>query len=106
MSSYLIALLTVMCCVIILTSLFGIVVFRKISITAKKIDYLIEDLTYKAETLSPVVDSLLKLSTYVDVLDVVVTKNSNILHKVVISNSENIKKFNTQLEEALKNARI
>lgn len=103
MPLYLIILLCVLASLGILLILYLFFVFRKISITTKKIDYLVEDITYKSESLSPVVESLLKISTYVNVIDLAVKRNSSTIENIIKNNQESIKKFNKQLEKALLN---
>lgn len=103
MPEYLIILLSVLASLFIFVLLYLTYTFRKICITTKKLDYLIEDITYKSEMLSPVIDSLIKLSTYVSVIDVAVKKTSGNIEKVVKNNFENIQKFNKQLEKVLLN---
>lgn len=101
MPEYLIILLTIMSSLIICLTIYLFFVFRKIAVASKKIDYLIEDITYKSEVLSPMIDSILKLSSYIDVLDIVFKKKSSEISKVIDNNSENIKKFNKQLQKVL-----
>lgn len=71
------------------------------AIVSKKLDFLVEDLTYKLENIGPFIDALLKISSYVDVLDVVVKNNIDGIKKVVQNNSSNIQKFSKQLEKVL-----
>ncbi len=74
--------------------LYLLFVFRKMAITTKKVDYLVEDITYKLETLSPTIDSLLKISTYINVIDLAIKRNSSTIEKVIKNNHDNIEKFN------------
>lgn len=101
MPLYLIIIVCVAACLFIVVCLYTLVLFRRMSIVSKKLDFLIEDLTYKSENIGPFIDALLKVSTYVDVLDVVIKNNIDGIKKVVQNNSSNIKKFNKQLEKVL-----
>lgn len=101
MPQYLVILLAVMACVIIVLCLYGLILFRRFYIVMKKIDYLVEDITYKSETLSPMIDSLLKLSTYVEVMEEIIKKNSDAIKKVTNDNKVAITKYRHQLEKIL-----
>ncbi|MGL4951516.1 MAG: hypothetical protein ACRC4L_00875 [Mycoplasma sp.] len=101
MPQYLIILLSIMAGAFILLALYGIWVLRRFSIVGKKIDYLVEDITYKSEMLSPLVDSLLKFSSYIDVIEVIISKNTSTIKEVVNNNKSNITKFKNQLEKVL-----
>lgn len=101
MPLYLVILLAIMASTIIILCLYGLIVFRRFLIVTKKIDYLVEDITYKSETLSPVVDSLLKLSNYVDVMEEIIKRNSESIKKVSNDNKVAITKYRQQLEKIL-----
>ncbi len=101
METWLLVLIGILVSLGIVLVLYLIYVFRKMAITVKKVDYLVEDITYKLETLSPTIDSLLKLSTYVDVIDVAIKRNSGTIEKVIKNNRDNIDKFNKQLQKAI-----
>lgn len=101
MPEYLVILLSIMSVFIILVCIYGLWILRRMSIVGKKVDYLVEDITYKSEILSPMIDSLLKLASYVDVMEVIIKRNSNDIKKVVNSNKNNITKFKDQLEKVL-----
>ncbi|MGL4950282.1 MAG: hypothetical protein ACRC4M_00345 [Mycoplasma sp.] len=101
MPDYLIILLSIMAGAFILLAFYAIWVLRRFSIVGKKVDYLVEDITYKSEMLSPLVDSLLKFSSYVDVMEIIISKNIKTINKVVDNNKSNIEKFKSQLEKAL-----
>lgn len=101
MPLYLIILLCILASLGILLIVYLFFVFRKISITTKKIDYLVEDITYKSESLSPVIDSLIKVSSYVNVIDLAIKRNSTTIENIIKNNQDSIKKFNKQLEKAL-----
>ena len=74
--------------------------FRRILIVFKKIDYLVEDLTYKSEKLNNVVDVVIKLSGYVDVVEGIIKRNSDVVSKF-IKNQKNIKIVDSQLDQTI-----
>ncbi|QEH62231.1 hypothetical protein SCHIN_v1c10380 [Spiroplasma chinense] len=99
------ALVIVLLIVAIILSLYTIITMRKVGIAAKKVDYFFEDLTYKSEMLNATVDTVARISNYVDIFDAfakrnvkswvkVATKNKDIVYKMVeklrdFANSEN-----------------
>ena len=92
MPEYLVIGCTILVCVAILLSIYMIFAFRKFHIVCKKIDYLVEDLTYKIELLSPTVDSIVKVSNLIDILNAVLHEKSRTIMKYVSSNQETIDK--------------
>ncbi len=101
MALWLAILLGILVSLGIVLVLYLLFVFRKMAITTKKVDYLVEDITYKLETLSPTIDSLLKISTYINVIDLAIKRNSSTIEKVIKNNHDNIEKFNKQLQKAI-----
>jgi predicted PurR-regulated permease PerM len=79
-------------CILVCLALFAvfymIVAYRRISIVARKVDYLVEDLTYKTEMLTPTIEALVKLSNYIDLLESFVNQNSSSLMRYISNNSE------------------
>ena len=59
---------------IIIALLYGIAAIRRRAIMIKKLDYLIEDITYKSEMLNSSVETVAKVSNYLDVFEVVARK--------------------------------
>lgn len=98
---YLIIILCIAGVVVILLGLYALIVLRRFFIVMKKIDYLVEDVTYKSETLSPMIDSLLKLSSYVDVMEDIIKKNTESIKKVTNDNKIALSKYRKQLEKIL-----
>lgn len=66
---------------------------RRRVIFMKKADYLIEDLTYKSEMLNPTVETIVKMSNYIDVFEVIARKNMKSAVKVVSRNKDDIYKI-------------
>lgn len=100
MESWLIAVIAVFCCIGIVAFLYIIFAFRRISIVFKKIDYLVEDLTYKSEKLNNVIDVVIKLSSYVDVVEGIIKRNSDVVSKF-IKNQKNIKLIDDNLDSTI-----
>lgn len=92
MPEYLVIGCTILVCIAILTSIYMIFAFRKFHIVCKKVDYLVEDLTYKIELLSPTVDSIVKVSNLIDILNSVLHEKSHTIMKYVSGNQEAIDK--------------
>lgn len=68
-SPWFVAFVCVLLFLLIGAALFAIVAFRRVAIAAKKIDYLAEDLAYKAEKAAPALDALNRLAGYAELLD-------------------------------------
>lgn len=100
MEPWLIAIIAVFCCLGIVAFIYIIFAFRRISIVFKKIDYLVEDLTYKSEKLNNVVDVVIKLSGYVDVVEGIIKRNSDVISKF-IKNQKNIQIVESNLEDTI-----
>lgn len=100
MEPWLIAIIAVFCCIGIVAFIYIIFAFRRVSIVFKKIDYLVEDLTYKSEKLNNVVDVVIKLSGYVDVVEGIIKRNSDVISKF-IKNQKNIESAESYLENTI-----
>lgn len=100
--TWLIVLIAILVCVAIIGGLYKIIAYRRISVVSKKIDYLVEDLIYKSEFMVPAVEALVKLSSYVDLVEGIVKKNSNTLISYVDSNKKTAKKMSAQAKEVIK----
>lgn len=97
----LIILAIILCIVAILAFVYMIITFRKINIVAKKIDYFVEDATYKSEKLNVTVDAIVKLSNYVDVFELLIKQNAQSLVDYLTKNKENIEKFEKSVNESI-----
>lgn len=73
---------------------------RRKAIFMKKADYLIEDITYKSETLTSTVDTIAKMSNYIDVFEVVVRKNMKSAARVASRNKDDIYKILNRIKKA------
>lgn len=99
---WLIALITILIVVLIILALYMIVAFRRMAITAKKMDYLTEDFSYKLEKLSPSLDSLIKLSNYIDILDNLIKADGPKIVNKFSQNKDDILKLINQVKDFLK----
>ena len=66
---------------------------RRRAITYKKVDYLVEDITYKSEMLNSTVETVSKMANYIDVFEVVARKNMKSAAKVISRNKDDIYKI-------------
>ena len=95
-------LIAIICILAIFGILYGIVLLRKMLIVTKKVDYLVEDFTYKAEMLNPTIETLSRLSGYVDAFDAVTKRNMNSAIKYFARNRDLIYKLGEKLKEFVK----
>ncbi|MDR2823176.1 MAG: hypothetical protein LBV37_01430 [Mycoplasmataceae bacterium] len=90
--------------ILLIALIYMIIAYRKIGIVAKKIDYLVEDLTYKSEMLTPTIDALVKLSNYIDLFESFINQSSDSFARYVSNNRESSFKFVNKLKEVIKDA--
>lgn len=72
---------------------------RRKAIFMKKADYLIEDITYKSETLTSTVETVAKISNYIDVFETVARKNMKSAAKVASRNKDDIYKILNRIKK-------
>lgn len=72
---------------------------RRRAIFMKKADYLIEDITYKSETLNNTVETVAKIANYIDVFEVIARKNVKSAAKVVSRNKDDIYKIANRIKK-------
>ncbi len=60
--------------ILIIVALYGVAAMRRRTVVLKKVDYLVEDITYKSESLNVTVETLNKVSNYALSMDAL-TKN-------------------------------
>ena len=87
------SLLVVFILALIIISIYIIFLLRKTNIIAQKIDYLIEDITYKAEALTPTVDVVNKFSNYAIAADATANKSAIDFLKILRNNQSSILKL-------------
>ncbi len=102
MPLYLEILIVILVCLAIVLCIYMIIAFRKVRIAAKKLDYLIEDITYKVEVLTPTVDSLAKLGKFIDIFDSILKDRTQKAIKYRSGNKESIYKVSQEIKKALK----
>ncbi|WP_027119412.1 hypothetical protein [[Mycoplasma] testudinis] len=102
MPDWLIALIGVLVVIVIILALYMIVAFRRIGITTKKLDYLVEDLSYKSEKFAPTLDSLIKLANYIETLDGILKADGSKLLGKVSQNKDDILIFINQIRDFLR----
>lgn len=66
--------------------LYSLSLIRRTNIVMKKIDYLVEDVTYKSESLNVAVEAINKISNYVLTFDSLTKKGFSSLTKLVSEN--------------------
>lgn len=110
MPLYLKILIAILVCLAIILCVYMIISFRKMHIVSKKLDYLVEDITYKVEVLTPTIDSLTKLGKFIDIFDSILKDRTQNLIKYRSGNKESIykvaqevKKTYNQTKKQLKN---
>jgi hypothetical protein len=98
-----ITIIIIVGCVVLLFLLIALVymiaAYRKIGIVAKKLDYLVEDLTYKSEMLTPTIEALGKVSNIVDLFESLINQNADALMQYVGRNKETASKFVSKLKD-------
>lgn len=106
MNSALLALIIIGCVVLFLLGVFIvylIILLRRSNIVAKKIDYLVEDVTYKAESLNIFVEAVNKTSGYLLAFDVISKRSLNSLLKILRENKNYFYYFFDKMKEQSKN---
>ena len=76
-----------------------IAAFRRRTITMKKVDYLIEDITHKAETLNSTVETIAKMANYIDAFEAISKKNIKSAAKLVARNKDDLYKIANRVKE-------
>ncbi len=89
-TSALVVLAIIASILLIFAILYAITAFRRMGITYKKVDYLIEDLTYKSEMLNATVETISKTANYLDAFEVVAKGNVKSAIKLVSRNRDTI----------------
>lgn len=79
-------LLIILILIAIVIAIYGLAATRKKAVVLKKVDYLIEDITYKSESLNVSVETINKMSNYVMSIDSVSQKGFKQLLKFISEN--------------------
>jgi uncharacterized protein YoxC len=96
-------LIAIICILSTFAILYFIAVMRRLLILTKKIDYLVEDFTYKAEMLNPAIETLSRMSGYVDAFDAVTKRNMNSAIRYFARNRDLIYKLGEKVKEYAEN---
>lgn len=83
----------------IIVLLYTIASQRRKAITLKKLDYLVEDITYKSELLNPAVETIAKVANYIDVFETVARKNMKSAAKLIARNKDDIYKIVNRIKK-------
>jgi len=105
MDLYLKILITILVCLGIVACIYLIIAYRRTRIVAKKLDYLVEDITYKVEILSPTIDSMVKLGKFIDVFDTILKNKTQNLIKYTSKNEEALYKIAKEVKEIFKDTK-
>ncbi|MCR8612966.1 MAG: hypothetical protein NC236_00595 [Mycoplasma sp.] len=89
----------VIACLGIIAVFYLISAFRRISITVKKIDYLVEDLTYKSELLNNVVEIFARLANYWDAFEIFAKRNVKSTIRFAARNKDVIYRLNKKVQD-------
>lgn len=60
----------------VIALLYLVFLLRQLTITSKKVDYFVEDMTYKSEMLNSTVETVVKVSNYIDAFEAIAKKNT------------------------------
>ncbi len=101
MPSYLIVLLTILVIVSIIGLIYVGFVFHRIGIVTKKLDYLIEDLTYKSEKLNPAIDAIVKVASYLDILESLLKKDSKQMSSFIKNSKHQVQDWQKTIETSI-----
>ncbi len=78
-----------------------IMMMRRSNIILKKVDYLVEDITYKAESLSVSVDAITRVSNYLLMFDATSKKHIGSLVKLISENREFFYSFASKVKNEI-----
>ncbi|AOG60757.1 hypothetical protein SHELI_v1c08080 [Spiroplasma helicoides] len=92
-------LIIVLVVLAIILVLYTIITLRKVGIAAKKVDYYFEDLTYKSEMLNATVDTVARVSNYIDIFDAFAKRNVKTWVKVATKNKDFMYKMIEKLRD-------
>lgn len=98
MPIWLIVIITILCTVAIFAFIYMIIAFRRITIFAKKMDYLIEDVTYKSEKMNDVIDAIVKVSKYINIAETLVKNNADIINDLLEKKTKQDKFKNEEIK--------
>lgn len=88
---------------IILLILYLFIALRKAIVATKKIDYFVEDATYKLEKLNTTIDAINKLSAYAHIFELFLEQNSNTITEYLNKDESGLKKFENFIKKEIDN---
>ena len=74
----------------IVALIYTIAAQRRKSIALKKVDFLVEDITYKSEALNPTIEAIARITGYVEIFEAFSKKNSVAAAKYFAKNKDEI----------------
>jgi hypothetical protein len=80
-----------------------LLLLRQLTITSKKVDYLVEDITYKSEMLNSTVETVVKVSNYVDAFEAVTKKNAKAAMRLAQRNKDLVFRFADKVRDYANN---
>jgi len=72
---------------------------RRRAITMKKVDYLVEDITFKSESLSSTIETISKMANYIDAFETVARKNIKSATKLINRNKDDLYKIADRIKK-------
>ena len=83
----------------VLVLFYLLLLLRQLTITSKKVDYLIEDITYKSEMLNSTVETVVKVSNYIDAFEAVAKKNTKAAFRLASRNRDIFYRFADKIRD-------
>ena len=72
---------------------------RRRTITMKKVDYLVEDITFKSESLTSTVETVAKMANYIDAFETIARKNIKSATKLINRNKDDLYKIANRIKK-------
>ncbi len=92
-------LVIILLIVLILLLIYLFTVFRKLKIIFSKVNYLVEDVTYKLELMNSTVETIVKISNYIDTFEAITKRNVKAMTRLAIRNRDFAYKLFDKLKE-------
>lgn len=105
MPQYLIVLISILVVIAIIVLIYFLWFIRRSMNVVKKVDYLIEDITFKSESLKVVFDAAISLSTYFNSLENIINDNINNLVNLFNTNNKEVADIVQNIKEIINNAK-
>lgn len=72
---------------------------RRRTITMKKVDYLVEDITFKSESLTSTIETVAKMANYIDAFETIARKNIKSAAKLINRNKDDLYKIANRIKK-------